>query len=198
MRKKTIKQALVKNTSSFKQVREADKIIAYLGDKEEGKSLPANLRAKLDRYIVINQLRSRYKQHSYIIAYLKEAFNIKDEKKARKDIAEAEYIFGKSISVSRAYELNLLVQFSIKNIELAFASKDVKLITMALDMHYKLLGPEVDASDVPDASKFQQHTLNMILPPNIAELLTQLVTVGAIDLSKIIPQKMIQLKANGQ
>jgi hypothetical protein len=194
---KKIKEKLVKNTSSFKQVSEADKIIAYLGDKEEGKSLPANLRTKLDRYIVINQLRARYKQHAYIISYLKDAFNIVDEKKARKYIAEAEYIFGKAIYVSRAYELNLLLQFSIKNLELAFATKDVKLITMALDMHHKLLGPEVDESEVPDASKFEQHIYNMILPPNVAELLNQLVSSGAVDLSKVVPQKMIKLKANG-
>lgn len=191
---KAIKALLVKNTSSFKEVREADKIISYLKDRGEKSSLPVNLKKKLDRYYFINQLRMRYKQRDYIIGHLLE-FHNRNPRQAGHDIAEAEYIFGKAIRVDRQYELSFLIQLSIKSIELAMASKDVKLITMALKMHYELLGPEVDESDVPDASKFEQHIYNMILPPSIADAMKTMISEGAIDLSKMIPPKMLNISA---
>lgn len=186
---------MLAQTGDFKGFREADKIISYLNNKDEKSSLPANLKTKLDRYYFIHGLRMRYKQHSYIIGHLFEFFK-RTPRQARYDIGEAEYIFGKAIQVSRAYEIAFLLQMSIKSIELAMASKDVKLITMALDMHHKLIGPEEDESQAPDVNKFEQHIYNMILPPNIADLLNQLISAGAIDISKVIPNKMLQITAN--
>lgn len=195
-KKETLKKMLLQKTSAFKEVREADRIIAFLKNPDGESSLPANLKEKLLKYEVIHGLRLRYKQHDYIIGYLREFHKVKSVKQARKDIAEAEYIFGKAIYVNRAYELNFLIQLSIKNIELAMASKNVKLITMALQNHHALLGPEVDDSEIPDINKWEQHTYNMILPPNVASIFDKLTAAGAIDLNKIITGKMLEITAN--
>lgn len=192
---KTIKSILLAQTADFKAFREADKIIAYLNNKDEKSNLPANLKTKLDRYLFIHGLRMRYKQHSYIIGHLGEFYK-RNERQARYDIAEAEYIFGKAIQISRQYELAFLLQMSIKNVELAMTSKDVKLITMALKMHHEIIGPEQDMSEMPDATKFEQHVYNMILPPGIGDLLKNMVSSGALDLSKVMPSKMLQIKAS--
>ncbi|MES2590897.1 MAG: hypothetical protein V4608_03345 [Bacteroidota bacterium] len=194
-RNKSIRTELLRRTGEFKQLTEADKIIAFIENKDGKSTLPVNLQKKLERYKFVHGLRLRYKQHSYIIGHLFEFYK-RNERQARHDIAEAEYIFGKAINVSIKYERYVLLQISIKNIEIAMLSKDVNLITKALLGHHTLLGKEEDESDMPDASDFQQHTFNMILPDSIADMFKNMISQGAIDLNKIIPNKMLQISSS--
>lgn len=191
---KTIKNELLKNTAEFKAVREADLIIAYLGDPDGEHKISLQQQTKLDRYMLINQLRMRYKTHKYIIGILKEKG--RNERQARYDIAEAEYVFGTAINVSRQYELSYLLEVSRENIRLAKLSKDTAKISKAIETHHKLLGPEVDESQLPDFSKFEQHNYNMILPKEILPVLQQMIASGALNLSEVMPPSMLQIKAN--
>lgn len=191
---KSIKAELLKKTGDFKVFTESDKIIAFLNYREEKGSLPAHLKKKMDRYFYIHNLRLRYKQRSYIVGHLEEFYN-RTPRQASNDIAEAEYIFGKVNKIDRAYQVSMLIEMSFKNLELAATSKDVNLFTKALELHFKLLGPPVDDSETPDASKWQQHTYNIIMSPNASSAIEEMVSKGAINLDKLLPGKKLQIQA---
>ncbi len=191
---KTIKQDLLKNTGDFKIARDADEIIAYLSNPDGPTSISVQQQERLKRYQFIHGLRMRFKDHKFIIGQLKTKG--RNERQARYDIAETEYIFGVAINVSRQYELAYLLEMSRKNISIAMRSKDSQKISKALDTHHKILGPEVDESDIPDFSKFEQHNYNMVLPPAMVKIFLELMKNGALNLSEIIPPNMLQIKAN--
>ena len=194
---KKIKTELLKNTGDFGSFREADKIIAYLGNPDSTEhKITIQQKMKLDRYQLIHGLRMRFKSHKYIIGHL--ATLGRNERQARYDIAEAEYIFGAAINVSRQYEMAFLLEASRKNIAIAIRSKDSQKISKALDTHHKLLGEEADQSALPDFSKFEQHNYNMVLPDKVMGPLMQLLSSGALNLSDAIPPQMLNIKANDE
>lgn len=191
---KSPKTQLLESTQDFKGFRESDKIIAFLADPDQETKLSQKDQERLKLYQMIHGLRQRFKDHKFIIGQLK--LKGRNERQARYDIAEAEYIFGASINVSRQYELAFLIECSRKNISRAFATKDPLKITKALDLHHKLLGPEVDESKLPDFSKFEQHNYNLVLPKEVLLAFTEMISKGALNLSEIVPPAMLQIKAN--
>lgn len=196
MRDSKNKNKLLSATKDFKGFREADEIISYLkGDDSESK-LPAALQTKLDRYIIVNNLRLRYRSHNDIIRILYRLYD-RNPRQARNDISETEYIFGQMIRIDRAYEKAFLLDAGRRNIKIAERSGDSSKISAAMKIYNDILGPEEDLSDIPDFSKFEQHNYNIVLPPGIADILTQLVSSGSIDLSKMVPSKLLMTSNNG-
>ncbi len=193
-KKSSTRTELLQNTGDFKAMREADAIIEYLGNPDGPQRITFQQQEKLKRYQFIHGLRMRYKDHKYIVGQL--LLKGRTDRQARYDIAEAEYIFGAAINVSREYEMAFLIEMSRKNIRLAMIGKDPTKISKALELHHKLLGEEQDQSTLPDFSKFEQHNYNMVLPDSISGPLKQLLQSGALNLSEILPPKMLNIKAN--
>ncbi len=190
-RKPTKRHKLLTKSKDLAEFREADKIISYLENPDGPNKLPVILKNKLDRYAAVNQLKMRYKTNSHIVGHLKEFYG-RNERQARYDIAETEYIFGKALKINIAFENNFLLEASRKNIELAFLSKDTVKISKALETHKKIVGDEPDLSLIPDFSKFEPHQYNIVVPPEVIQLFMDLMAQGAINLSKLIPSKMLE------
>ena len=142
----------------FKEGREADKIIAYLRDPESGVDLNKTLQNKLDLYVQIYNLKLEFNDNKHILGILKKTKPELTDRKARTAISETEYIFGKVNRVDMAFEKAFLIEASRKNLKLAFASEDTTKISKALEAHKKIIGEEIDESELPDFSKLQPHT----------------------------------------
>ena len=196
--KEGIRKELLSNTQDFKGFREADIILEYLRNPDGDSSLTLKQKQTYERYLFIHGLRMKYKSHMFIIKMLKQAPYSRTEKQARTDIAEAEYMFGKAISVSAQYERAFLLEIFRKNISIAVRSKDSKAITAAIKAHSEILGEDIDLSALPDPTKFEQHNYNIVLPGNVAETLKAMVSAGAINLNDILPAKSIQISANDE
>ncbi|MCK6649175.1 MAG: hypothetical protein L6Q66_05940 [Bacteroidia bacterium] len=175
----------------FSEFREADKIISYLKNPDGKTQLNANLRKKLDRYTAIYSLKLEFKQSSYIVSILKELYG-RNERQARADISETEYIFGKVVKIDTAFEKAYLVEACRRNLELAFKTKDTVKISKAIEVHKKVIGDDIPDDNLPDFSKYQQHTYNIVIPPQVADLVKTITASGAINLSDVIPSQMVK------
>lgn len=194
--KNSQREKLINLSRNYKGFREADAIIKWLADPDNpDNKIPEKLKKDFERYLDVHSLRMRYKQQSYIISFLREKY-ARTERQARHDIAEAEYVFGKAIRVDRAFEIAFLLECSRKNVELAMNSRNVKNITMALKQHFEILGPDHDQSLLPDFSNFEPHKYNIVLPKGLPEQFMDMVKSGAINLSEIVPSKMIKFIDN--
>lgn len=185
--------ALLNSTKDFKGFREADIIVSYLIDPEAETTLSVSQKEKLDRYILINALRLRYRKHQDIVRILK--MYDRNERQARTDIAETEYVFGKVLRIDHAFEKSFMLEAGRQNIKIALRTNDTTKISHALKVYSEILGPDEDGSELPDFSKFEQHNYNIVLNPGVSDILLQLVSTGAVDLSKVVPSKLLQ-KAN--
>jgi hypothetical protein len=189
--KPTKRHTLLTKNKDFTEFRDADKIISYLENPDSPTQLSIKLRKQLDRYVEVNKLKMRYKTNSFIVGILKELYG-RNERQARYDIAETEYVFGKVVKINIAFEKAFLIEASRKSIELAFISKDVNKISKALEVHNKIIGEEVDNSLLPDFSKFIPNQYNIVMPTQIIQLIQDMSKQGAINLSEIIPTKMVE------
>ncbi|OFY87849.1 MAG: hypothetical protein A3F72_02970 [Bacteroidetes bacterium RIFCSPLOWO2_12_FULL_35_15] len=183
---------LIPSAKNLKGFREADLIIAFLENPDDSK-LPAKTRENYERYIIINNMLMRYNQHSAVIGFLKDKYEM-SERKARYCIAETQYIFGQMIKVNRPYEIAYLLELSRKNLEIALNSRDNKKISMALKCHLEIVGPELDMNDMPDFSDFEPHKYSIVLPSDLQKQLVSLLKDGAINLSAKMPSKMLNFK----
>jgi hypothetical protein len=188
---KTKLKTLMHNANDFSGFREADKIINYLKDPSGKTQLNSTLRKKLDLYTIVYNLRLQFKQNSHIVGILT-AIHKRSQKQARIDICETEYIFGKVMKIDVLFEKNFMLEASRKNLEIAYLTKDNDKISKALKVHKEIVGEELSEAEMPDFSKFESHTYNIVLPPQILELIKQLMGQGAINLTSIIPAKMVQ------
>lgn len=184
------------SAKDFAGFREADKIIAYLEDPTGNYDLNKTLRDKLDYYRMIYNLKLEHKTDKHIMGVLYTIHGLK-EKAARKHIRETEYVFSKVVKVNKAFEKAYMLEASRKNMQLAFATKKVDLISKALVVHQKIVGEDEDESMLPDFSKFEAHTYNMVIPKEIIELVQGLMSQGAINLSDVIPSKMVETALGG-
>lgn len=186
---------LLQKQKDFTAFREADKIISYLENPDGKTNITVQLRKQLDRYIAVNALKMRYKTNTHIIGILRELFG-RTERQARYDIKETEYIFGVVTKIDHLFETVFLLEASRKNIELAFITKDNIKISKALETHKRIIGEPKDDADMPDFSKFEQHNYNIVLPTEIKEMLQGMMSVGALNLSQLIPQENITAATN--
>lgn len=176
-----------KNMSEFK---DADKIISYLqGDDQQ--DISDKLKLRLQQYKLVQSLRMRYKRRAHIIAKLKAYFEI-DSREASIIIADAEYVFGKVLRIDRDFEKHYMLEISKKNIEIAIKSGDTVKITKALLAHQSVLGPDPDDKELPDFGMFEAHHYTFQLPKGLPETLQDLLSSGAIDISKLIPSQMLK------
>lgn len=189
--KHTKLKTLMHNAKDFSGFREADKIINYLKDPSGKTQLNSTLRKKLDLYTIIYGLRIQFKQNAHIVGIL-ETIHKRSKKQARIDISETEYIFGKVYKIDILFEKAFMLEASRKNLEIAYQTKDNDKISKAIKVHKEIVGDELNEAELPDFSKFESHTYNIVLPPQIVELLKSLLGQGAINLSDLIPGKMLE------
>lgn len=191
-RKPTKQHRLLNEVKVLKEFREADKIISYLENPDSKTELTKKLQKQLDLYRVIYSQKASYKTNLQIVGYLKDMYPDMNDRKARYAIVETEYIYGKVLKVNHVYEIAYLLEASRKNMQLAMATKDVNKITKAILAHKEILGEEIDESKLPDFSKWEANQYNFVLPPELTKLLQGMLLTGAIDLSEVIPSKMIE------
>jgi hypothetical protein len=189
--KRTKLKTLLQKSNDFSKVREADLIINYLKDPSAKTELNATMRKKLDLYTAVYNLRLNFKQNSHIVGVLT-TIHKRSEKQARIDIAETEYIFGKVLKIDIPFEKAMLLEASKRNVELALLTKDNNKISKAIEVHQKLVGEEPDISELPDFSKFEPHTYNMVMSPQMIEYIMSLLAKGAVNLSKEMPSREVQ------
>lgn len=187
---------LLQKHKDFEEFKDADKIISYLQDPDHETEIPKKLQIKLDQYKLIHSLRMRYKKHSQIVNKLKVYYTL-NTRQAQTLVADAEYVFGKVLRIDRDFEKAFLIEMSRQSIQHAMASKNSDKISRALITHKELLGEE-DDSDLPDFSEFEPRQYTIQLPKGLPEQLMELFQSGAIDLSKAIPSKMLNLAKDAE
>lgn len=175
----------------FAKFREADKIIAYLKDPSGHTDINASLKRKLHLYTQIYSLKLEFKQNSYIHGILVKVNGL-NPRAATNAINETEYIFGKVNKIDAAFEKTFLLEASRKNLELAYRTKDNNKINKALEVHYKIVGEELDETELPDFSKIESHTYNIVMAPEISDMIKNMLSQGAINLSNTIPRTMVE------
>jgi hypothetical protein len=195
MKKSQVK--LVKKYLPIKERRDADLITAYMNDPDNPDvQISATLKKRLDTYILIEGLKMKFKQDSYIASHLVYFFKQKgvkgyNERKAYYDIKETERIFGKVKRVDYDFTQYTLMEGAKEMVRIALANGDSDKIANALLTAKKILGTKPDDSDMPDMSKIEPHKYVIQLPPGLPELLLQLLEGGNINLSNILPAKLL-------
>jgi len=170
-----------------KNETEADQIIAFLHGKVT--AIAAPLRKKLLRYEFAYDQRRLYKRKADIVQMIEHKFSV-SRQQAYRDINESEFIFGKSENSSKAFHRNLLLEMSMKNIEIAMKSKDSEVITKALLAHAKISGVDKEDPDLPDFSKMEQHNYFIQMPIEYQEFLkNNIFRKGAVNLDELMPNK---------
>ena len=175
----------------FAQFREADKIVSYLENPSGSVQLNVSLKKKLNLYTQIYSLKLEFKQNSYIVGILKRVNGLTD-RQAYSAVSDTEYIFGKVVKINREFENAFMLEASRRNLDLANRTKNPDKISKALEVHKRIVGDEPADSDMPDMSKLQPHTYNIVISPQITTLVNELMSQGAINLSNVIPGKMIE------
>jgi hypothetical protein len=180
-------KSLIEKNIGFKAYSRADKIIRYLTTPEdETIDLTDTEKTTLDRCKAIHGYRLRFTQKEHIIELICKSYGIK-ERQAYNLLNETEKIFGTVHKVAKDYERQFLLNASLKNIEIAMAGRNSKLITNALLAHYKFAGLDEFIPDMPDFSKLEQHKYLISLPPGTVEMLVNISRQGAVKLTDILP-----------
>ncbi len=188
-------------SSKLNKYTKQDEIIAYIQSGEKG-TLSPDLVELLDIYSYIHALRKRYLQIKQIVEMLLYKYNTGTHKmsksKAYRMINECEYIFPKIEKFNVEYERLWLAEVSRKNISMAIASGKPDSVTKAALAHVVIAGLNKDNSEIPDFSKLEAHTYNLVIPPQMEEFIIKLMNAGSVDLSSVLPEipKMIDIKAN--
>lgn len=179
-------KAITKNTS-FKDYNRADNVIRYLlNPDDETVTLTDTEKRMYDVYKEIHGYRLRFMNKADVAAVIIRTKGLK-ERQAYNLINETEKIFGSVQKVHKEYERQFLLNKSLKNIELAFGSRDSKLISKALEVHAKISGIDEFVPDMPDFSKLEAHIYEIKLPDNMVAVLQGIMKAGAIKLTDIIP-----------
>lgn len=177
----------IEKNISYKVYSRADKIIKYLTTPDDDSiKLSDAEKLTLDRCKAIHGYRLRFTQKEHIIEIICKTFDI-GTRHAYNLLNETEKIFGTVHKVAKDYERQFLLNASVKNIEIAMASRNSKLITNALLAHYKIAGLDEFVPDMPDFSKLEQHKYLISLPPATLEILMNFTKAGAIKLTDILP-----------
>jgi hypothetical protein len=171
----------------LKEFNKADKIIRYLLNPDDDSiELTKAEKEKYDILKKIHGYRSQYSRKNDLIAIIKSVHGVKD-RQAYMLINECEYVFGKITGVDKDYERNFLLDVSLKNIEIAMASRNSLAITKALTFHYKAAGLAEFIPEMPDFSKLEQHKYIISLPPEQLQIMLAMVKRGSVSLEDFIP-----------
>lgn len=180
-------KSVIEKNIAYKEYSFADKVIRYLTTPDDNSiDLTDTEKTKLDRCKAIHGYRLRFTQKEHIIELICKSYGVK-ERQAYNLYNETEKIFGTVGKVSKDYERQFLLNASIKNIEIAFASRNSKLITNALMAHYRFASLDEFVPDMPDFSKLEQHKYLISLPPATLEILLNFTKSGALKLTDILP-----------
>lgn len=179
-------KAITKNIS-LKEYNRADNVIRYLlNPDDETVTLTETEKRMYDVYKEIHGYRLRFMNKANVAAVIIRTKGVK-ERQAYNLINETEKIFGSVQKVHKEYERQFLLTKSLKNIELAFSSRDSNQITKALLAHSKISGLDEFVPDMPDFSKLEAHIYEIKLPDNMVAVLQGIMKAGAIKLTDIIP-----------
>lgn len=175
----------------LKDYTEADKIIRYLvNSNDDTIELTDREKEKLTLLKKVHGYRSQYSRKGDVIAILIQVHGVK-ERQAYNIINECEYVFGSVTGVNKDYERNFLIDASMKNIEIAMASRNSLAITKALTLHYKVCGLDEFIPEMPDFAKLEPHTFKINLPPGMLKIMESMVKLGTLNLADFIPAESL-------
>lgn len=169
----------------------ADKILRYmLQPDDESIELTDIEKRRYDILKFTHAQRMRFNRKADIVKMLCHMYEIKD-RQAYNYINEAEYVFSSLEDVNKDYERNYIISHSIKNIEIAMASRNSDYITKALLAHYRFCGLNEINIDMPDFSALEPSKINISLPTSQIKMLELLMSKGSLDFGMLIPHQEV-------
>lgn len=159
---------------------DADKILAHLSGQVEVSLSPKEMEL-LNRVITLKSLLLKYKRSEKAISVFMETEGV-SRATAYRDMGLLNQIFGNLLNVSRDVKRAIAEMMIQEDRKLAKKEKDSAALTRSTANYIKLHALDKEDSDLPDMSKFEQHTLLVAIlpeqvgvnPPSDDELLNRL------------------------
>lgn len=159
---------------------DADKLLAHLSGEVQVELSPKETQL-LDRVITMKSLLLEHKRSEKAISVFMES-EVVSRATAYRVMRLVNQVFGNLMNVSRDVKRAIAEMMIQEDRELAKEESDPGAMTRSTANYIKLHGLDKEDSDLPDLSKFEQHTLLVAIlpeqvgvnPPSDEELLNKL------------------------
>lgn len=169
-----------------------DKIVQHYRD--ESVVLSDKEKEVLSRWETAFTFMRKHRTVSQTVDLLMRFFPDISKVTAYRDVVNAQRLFGSVMESNKEGLRHLLTEFCMDLIARAKKNGDMKAENAAIANMIKINGLDREDPDLPDFSKLQPHQYNIQLPPEVLELLLNIVKSGKINISDIMNKMAVDVR----